>query len=327
MPADKDKLDVGVGFAQPIPLPRKLNASDLVAGSKQLMPTAQLTGDGATVNDLALWDGAKWVPDHTIYSTVTGAAALYETIIHAAATYAPIATTETSAHAAATYATITNLALKAPIASPTFTGTATAADLAVTGSTTVAQLKGTVLSPAQIVADQNNYNPTSLATATILQLSSDALRTVTGLQGGAAGRALVVRNNGSFPIKFPFNSGSSSAGNQFITPDSTDYILAAADGMVLIYDGGTSFWYIIGARHVARGPSTQTPGAVTVVNIAHGLGATPTGFTALPGDANAANPALASPYYVTADATNVILTFNAVLTVATQYLWVWTATL
>ena len=45
-----------------------------------------------------------------------------------------------------------------------------------------------VISPPQITANQNDYNPTGVATASVLQLSSDASRTVTGLAGGAEGR-------------------------------------------------------------------------------------------------------------------------------------------
>lgn len=70
------------------------------------------------------------------------------------------------------------------------------------------------------------------------------------------------------------------------------------------------------------GTSTSTPGAVTTVNIAHGLGVAPTKFDARPGNTNARG---APAYSVTADATNVILSFASALTAATSYSWNWWA--
>lgn len=75
------------------------------------------------------------------------------------------------------------------------------------------------------------------------------------------------------------------------------------------------------------GASTQTPGAVSTVTIAHGLGATgriviPTRMTVQPGDANARG---APAFYLTATASNIVLTFASVLTAATAYTWNWQA--
>src|SRR3954468_10962227 len=54
-----------------------------------------------------------------------------------------------------------------------------------------------VIAPPQLTANQNDYNPTGAATAAVLQLSSDASRTITGLAGGAEGRVLSLINIGS----------------------------------------------------------------------------------------------------------------------------------
>lgn len=70
------------------------------------------------------------------------------------------------------------------------------------------------------------------------------------------------------------------------------------------------------------GASTQTPGAVTTVNIAHGLGYTPALISVEAGDANARG---APSMYISADGTNVILNFSAALTAATAYTWRWIA--
>lgn len=70
------------------------------------------------------------------------------------------------------------------------------------------------------------------------------------------------------------------------------------------------------------GTNTQTPGAVTTVTIPHGLGVSPTKFSAQAGDVNAAS---APTFFVTANATDLTLTFTSALTAATSYTWVWTA--
>jgi hypothetical protein len=41
------------------------------------------------------------------------------------------------------------------------------------------------LTPSQVTANQNDYNPTNLAIASVLRLSTDASRDITGLAGGA----------------------------------------------------------------------------------------------------------------------------------------------
>jgi len=73
-------------------------------------------------------------------------------------------TLEDSTHAASTYATITNLALKAPIASPTFTGTVTIPNGGVFGTPTSLTLtNATGLPNAGLVNSSTTINGTSIA--------------------------------------------------------------------------------------------------------------------------------------------------------------------
>lgn len=96
------------------------------------------------------------------------------------------------------------------------------------------------ISPAQITANQNNYNPTDLATASVLRLSSDASRDITGLAGGADGRILLVFNVGSNNIVLKDESASSTAANRFAL--NGDITLAADDSVILWYDATSSRW-------------------------------------------------------------------------------------
>lgn len=89
----------------------------------------------------------------------------------------------------------------------------------------------------------------------------------------------------------------------------------------------TSPWFsgstITDRRMAPRsGVSTQTPGATPTVNIAHGLGYTPTLINVQPADTDARG---APAFHITADATNIILNFAANLTAAVAYDWRWMA--
>mgnify|MGYP003324877636 CR=1 FL=1 len=103
---------------------------------------------------------------------------------------------------------------------------------------------GTVLSPSQIVAQQDNYNPTGLTDAGIVRLTSDAARDITGIANGRTGRILSVMNVGTFAITLKNESSSSSASNRI--KGSADIVIAAQDSVLLQYDGTDSRWRKVG---------------------------------------------------------------------------------
>src|SRR3954447_5773597 len=90
------------------------------------------------------------------------------------------------------------------------------------------------VSPPQITANQNDYNPTGLASASVMRLSTDASRTVTGLQGGADGRLVVGTNVGSFDLTLADQNASSSAANRFAIGGSV--AVPAGQSVALLYD-------------------------------------------------------------------------------------------
>lgn len=113
------------------------------------------------------------------------------------------------------------------------------------------------ISPSSITTDENDYAPTSLATSSVLRLSSNAARTITGLTGGSDGRIIVIYNVGSFPITLSDESASSSAANRFAFSDS---ITIDTDQSVTIqYDSTSSRWRelssSLGATGVVDGPT------------------------------------------------------------------------
>lgn len=107
------------------------------------------------------------------------------------------------------------------------------------------------ITPSQITADQNDYNPTGLSAAAVLRLSSDASRNITGLQGGSDGRVLWLYNIGANPIVLIDESGSSSAANRFAFDGNLT--LAADTGCQIQYDATSSRWRLSGVGKAAAG--------------------------------------------------------------------------
>ena len=107
------------------------------------------------------------------------------------------------------------------------------------------------ISPAQLTASQNNYNPTDLATASTLRLTSDASRDITGLQGGADGRVLLIHNVGSSDIVLKDSSSSSDAANRFAL--TADFTMSADSVGLLQYDSTSLRWRLIGGGSSSGG--------------------------------------------------------------------------
>jgi hypothetical protein len=100
-----------------------------------------------------------------------------------------------------------------------------------------------IVSPPQITANQNDYNPTGVATASVLQVSADASRNITGLAGGAEGRVVSLINIGGQPIVLADESTSSSATNRFAL--GANLTVAAKQAAILRYDGTAARWRLI----------------------------------------------------------------------------------
>jgi len=100
------------------------------------------------------------------------------------------------------------------------------------------------ITPAQITASQNDYNPSGLLTASTLRLSSDASRNITGLVGGSDGRVVFILNVGTNAIVLTNADVLSSAANRF--QFSANITLNADQSAVLQYDATSSRWRCIG---------------------------------------------------------------------------------
>ena len=101
-----------------------------------------------------------------------------------------------------------------------------------------------VLTPPQIVNDQDDYNPIGITSNCFIRLSSDGLRNITGLQSVSIGRIIIMLNVGSNNVVLKNESVSSSEGNRFSL--KTDLTLVANASAIIYYDGVSLRWKVLG---------------------------------------------------------------------------------
>jgi len=168
-----------------------------------------------------------------------------------------------------------DLSANPSVTTMTTSGLNTAASQVVTGAT---DLQGTVtlsadITPTQITGDEVDYNPAGLSTTTILRLSSDITRTISGIAGGTDGRTLILFNVGSQDINLSHDDGASTAANRFfIDNDDTDEI--NQNGFrIVIYDATSSRWRVAGSQGASAGTgNVNSSGTLTSDKIVVGQG-------------------------------------------------------
>lgn len=125
------------------------------------------------------------------------------------------------------------------------------------------------IAPSQITADQNDYNPAGLSQASVLRLSTDASRNLTGLSGGGDGRVVAIVNAGSNAIVLKDASTSSSAANRLAF--GADVTLAAKQSAVLWYDATDSRWKLLAGPQASGGGSSPADLDITLAELALAL--------------------------------------------------------
>ena len=120
------------------------------------------------------------------------------------------------------------------------------------------------ISPPQLTANQDDWNPSGLSGATCIRGDTDASQTITGLQGGAEGRLLTIVNIGSNDLVLAHQSASSTAANRFRFASATDFTLAAGHSMSLRYDDIIDRW-----RRIEDASTIAAPGTIIQVVQTH----------------------------------------------------------
>lgn len=112
-------------------------------------------------------------------------------------------------------------------------------------ASTGATFRAVPTTPAQITADQNNYNPGG--SSYVQRWSTDASRNVTGMvftTTQVSGQQHEIWNVGSFNIVLVHESASSTAANRFTTTTGANLTIAANGCAKCTYDATASRWRV-----------------------------------------------------------------------------------
>ncbi len=100
------------------------------------------------------------------------------------------------------------------------------------------------ISPAQLTADVNDWNPTGLSTATIVRVDgNNTFRSIKGIAGGTDGRVIRLQNVGSNAVLLRHENTGSTAANRFDL-GGYDLPLFSSSAITLRYDGTSSRWRV-----------------------------------------------------------------------------------
>lgn len=140
-------------------------------------------------------------------------------------------------------------------------------NLAATGTFT---LSGTI-TPTTLAANTDNWAPTGLSGASVIRVSTDASRNLTGITGGADGRVLILQNVGSNPLVL-IDDATSTAANRFQL--SANVTVGANQVAIVQYDATDSRWRMIAGPSASGGQgdwiAADSGSAPTVAPVAAG---------------------------------------------------------
>lgn len=139
-------------------------------------------------------------------------------------------------------------------------GIATLDELLVTGllavDSGVIQLQGevsiqkfvtqdSIISPTALSGNTDNWNPTGLANASLIRISSSAAYNLTGIVAPSGSKELLLVNVGTFTITLK-DEITSTAANRFVCPGGVDVALVSRGSVRLWYDLTSTRWRPIG---------------------------------------------------------------------------------
>lgn len=119
-----------------------------------------------------------------------------------------------------------------------------------------------VISPTALASgNTNNWNPTGLATASVIRVTTNAAgSTLTGITAPSVGQVIYLLNLGSGTLTLSNQSLGSTATNRLIL-GSTTVILSSGQGARLFYDTTTQRWRFLGSSTSGSSTIVRTPSA------------------------------------------------------------------
>jgi hypothetical protein len=101
-----------------------------------------------------------------------------------------------------------------------------------------------VISPAQLTANTDNWNPTGIGSASVIRLSTDASRNITGIVAQNDGTRILLCNVGAQNAVLVHDL-TSTAANRFLCPGSANFTLNANDAVYIWYDTVSNRWRVV----------------------------------------------------------------------------------
>lgn len=155
----------------------------------------------------------------------------------------------------------------------------------IVGEVGVATL--TPMTPTQLTANQNDWDPVDvddatidLDAATIIRASTDASRNLTGIVAPTAERLLILENVGAFDLVIKHNV-TSTAANRFYCPNDTDVTLQKDSSIILVYDLTSARWRVVGGAGgggsgslIVQEDDATVDAAATTLDFGHGFDVT-----------------------------------------------------
>lgn len=118
------------------------------------------------------------------------------------------------------------------------------------------------ISPAQLTAQTDNWNPTGWSTASIIRVDTNGSISLTGLAGGADGRLAFIHYIGVNSLIIQDEHASSTAANRFAL--NANISLGPDQSTLFLYDTTTQRWRAIGGTGSGGGVSDGDKGDITV---------------------------------------------------------------
>lgn len=102
----------------------------------------------------------------------------------------------------------------------------------------------TTISPTQLVANTDNWNPTNLAFCREILVDIDAARNLTGIVAQPAGTEIVLSNKTAFDLTL-VHDATSTAANRFYCAGAANFTLRQKGSVLIRYNGTASRWQVV----------------------------------------------------------------------------------
>lgn len=102
-----------------------------------------------------------------------------------------------------------------------------------------------VISPAQLTANTDDYDPADLATSGVLRITASGAINLTGIAADSGNSWLLLINSGTNTITLKHDV-TSTAANRFYCKGAADYALTSRSSALLFYDSTSSRWRVLG---------------------------------------------------------------------------------